>query len=117
LERYRRHAELFGTEEVYETAATDGFVAAGLGRFALALRRIDPKWRLSRGQRADLLARLQEEGEQSDHMVREYLGVSQDTLRRMRKPARRAEAGPQTGGSGTGVQVPGFAALEEVPHA
>jgi hypothetical protein len=104
LERLRRHAELYGTEEVYEVAAADGFAAADLGRLALALRTIDPKWRLSHEQRDRLLVRLQEE-DLPDRKLREYLGISQDTLRRLRNPARRAEKRRQKRDSAIGPQI------------
>jgi hypothetical protein len=94
--RLRRHAELYGSEQVFEVAASDGLSPTDLGALTLALRRIDGDWRLSRAQRADLLARL--DGERlSDRRLREYLGISQDTLRRMRDPAVSAALRPQNG--------------------
>lgn len=86
LKRFRRHAELYGSEEVYDVAAGDGLDSLDLARLALALRHIDPRWRLSADQRANLLGRLDGFG-LPDQEVRRYLGVSQDTLRRMREPA------------------------------
>ncbi len=84
--RFRRHAQLYSCECVYEVAVADGFDAIELGQLALALRTVDPKWRLDRDQRADLLARLEGRG-LDDRTLRRYLGTGQDTLRRMRQGA------------------------------
>lgn len=93
LRRYRRHAELYGScDSVYEVAATDGFDPLELGQLALALRALDGQWRLERHQREDLYQRLEGVG-LDDRTLRRYLGVGQDTLRRMRKAAS------QSGGS------------------
>jgi hypothetical protein len=34
----------------YEVAAEEGFTAVELGQLALALRTVDPRWRLSHGE-------------------------------------------------------------------
>lgn len=86
VRRYRRHAEIYGPECVYEVAAADGFDPLELGQLALALRAVDRQWRLDRDQRDDLLHRLQG-CDVDDQTLRRYLGVSQDTLRRMRQDA------------------------------
>ena len=86
VRRYRRHVELYGSECVYEAAAADGFEPIELGQLALALRTIDSRWRLDRDQRADLLHRLEGRG-LDDKTLRRYLGIAQDTLRRMRQDA------------------------------
>lgn len=50
LNAYRRHAERFGPECVFETAMCD-LSAVPLGRLSLHLQRIDPEWR-PRGARS-----------------------------------------------------------------
>lgn len=86
VRRYRRHAELYGCESVFEAAASDGFDSLELGQLALALRTIDNRWRLGHDQRADLLRRL-EGRDLDDRTLRGYLGIGRDTLRRMRQAA------------------------------
>jgi hypothetical protein len=104
FDRFIRHAERFGTEEVFEVAAADGFTATELGRLTLALRRVDPDWRLSRDQREDLFAELDAAGV-PDRRLREFLGISQKTLSRERNRSRRAEKNGQNGDPGIGVQI------------
>ena len=89
VRRYRRHVELYGSECVYEAAAGDGFDPIELGQLALALRTVDRRWRLDRDQRADLLHRLEGRG-LDDKTLRRYLGIGQDTLRRMRQGASQS---------------------------
>lgn len=47
LSGYIRHAEHFGTEEVFETALDEGLTMKDLGFLALRLQNLDPKWKLT----------------------------------------------------------------------
>ena len=84
LADYVKHAEQFGTECVYETAAELGLAAAELGYLARHLRRIDKTWRLATEHRDHLILGLVTEGI-ADKEIRDMAGVSQDTLARLRK--------------------------------
>jgi hypothetical protein len=44
VDRFARHAQLYGVEFVFEVAARDGFTPAELVRLARRLVHIDPKW-------------------------------------------------------------------------
>lgn len=44
VDRFARHAQLYGVEFVFEAAAADGFTPAELVRLARRLVRIDPGW-------------------------------------------------------------------------
>lgn len=56
LDRYERHAQRFGTEMVWETAAglvgpePPDLTVRELGALSLYLQRIDPAWRLPKGE-------------------------------------------------------------------
>lgn len=57
LEEFVRHAERYGSELVYETAA--GFLEPEeLGLLSLALQRLDRKWRLAPAQKTKLALAL-----------------------------------------------------------
>lgn len=47
LAGYIRQAEHYGTEEVFETALDDGLDWEDLGKLALRLQNLDPKWKLT----------------------------------------------------------------------
>jgi hypothetical protein len=46
VHRYARHAKLYGTELVFETARAEGWPIGRLAALSLALQQIDPKWRI-----------------------------------------------------------------------
>jgi hypothetical protein len=46
VERFARHAQLYGVEFVFEAATENGFTAEELGRLARRLAHLDPKWRM-----------------------------------------------------------------------
>ena len=84
LEQYRRHAERFGTECVYETAEGLGLSALELGHLARHLRRIDPRWRLTATQRDQLIADLLAERLRTAEIAH-MAGVSEKTVSRTRQ--------------------------------
>lgn len=47
LEGYVRHAEYYGTDEVFETACDGGLPLRDLGFLALRLQNLDSKWKLT----------------------------------------------------------------------
>lgn len=47
LEGYIKHAEHYGTEEVFESALDNGLDLRQLGWLALRLQNLDPKWKLT----------------------------------------------------------------------
>lgn len=47
LEGYVRHAEHYGTSEVFETALDEGLCLEDLGKLALRLQNLDPQWKLT----------------------------------------------------------------------
>lgn len=101
-----RHAELYGAEEVYETAEQCGWDFQQLGRLAMQLRRIDRErrltgrddyrsaargvmltpdpWRLDAERRERLVLGLLEAG-LPDRRVRDMAGVGQDFVRTRRR--------------------------------
>jgi hypothetical protein len=102
-----RHAELFGPELVFETAAGDGFGALELGRLSLQLQRVDRQravregrrragWRLERAAARGLAAGLL--GERlPDRRVAEMATCSVRTVRALRAEVReiRSTGRPQ----------------------
>ena len=58
VDRLRKHASLYSTECVYETAELAGMEALELGRLARGLSEVEARWRLDRDQQARLAKRL-----------------------------------------------------------
>ena len=64
VHKYRRHAQLYGTSKVYETACQDGFTPARRAGLAAYLAKLEPRerraspWQLTRDQRERLLTDL-----------------------------------------------------------
>ena len=83
LDAYRRHAERFGTECVFETAMCD-LSAVPLGRLSLHLQRIDPEWRPEPLDRSAFACQLIEAGVRRDRAC-EMAMVSARTVRRRAK--------------------------------
>lgn len=102
LQRYRRHAQLYGCDYLFEAATEDGFEPLELGQLALALRTVDPKWRLSREQAMDLAVSLASDG-RSDKDIRKMCGISQPQAREARSRATKSES---FGHSGPAPQMP-----------
>ena len=96
LEQFVRHAEKFGTEQVYETAEQIGL--SETDSLALHLRRIDSKWSLGPDQQARLLDKLWERG-LPNHKVSEYTGIP------LRTVERASALRPKTG-SGNRINKP-----------
>jgi hypothetical protein len=46
VDRFARHAQLYGVEFVFEAATENGFTAEELRRLARRLAHLDPKWRM-----------------------------------------------------------------------
>jgi len=95
LQRYRRHAQLYGCEDIYEVAASDGLEPLQLGYLALALRTVDPKWRLTRAEAMDLAVTLVGSG-CSDKDIRKMAGISQPTVSKAHSRAAKTESFGQT---------------------
>lgn len=91
VQRFRRHAQLYGCDDVYEVAAADGLGPVELGQLALALRSVDPKWRLSRADAMELAAALAAAG-CPDKKIRQLAGISQPTVREARSRAAQSES-------------------------
>jgi hypothetical protein len=91
VQRYRRHAQLYGCDDVYDVAAADGLEPIELGQLALALRTVDPKWRLSRCQAMDLAVALVRAG-CPDKKIRELARISQPTVREAHCRAAESES-------------------------
>ena len=91
VQRYRRHAQLYGGEELFETALDEGIGALELGRLALALRHVDSDWRLTRAQAMDLAVALVSAG-CADKDIRSMAGISQPTVREARCRAASGES-------------------------
>jgi hypothetical protein len=47
LEGYIRHAEHYGTDEVFETALDEGLGLRDVAQLAIKLQYIDPRWKLT----------------------------------------------------------------------
>lgn len=82
-----RHAEHYGTDEVYETARDNyGFAAIHLGQLAMQLRRISrertekPRWELDTYNRVCLMERLFA-AEVSVARIADMVGVTLQTVR------------------------------------
>jgi hypothetical protein len=58
LAEFVRHAERYGSELVYETAAAGYLEPEELGLLSLALQRLDRKWRLAPAQKTKLALAL-----------------------------------------------------------
>jgi hypothetical protein len=94
LDQFVRHAERFGTEFVFETAAAR-LGSPDLGHLARHLRRIDRRWRLSPADRAALAAGLVVAGIKTVDIV-DLAGVSYSTVASLRAAGRGvAETTPQ----------------------
>lgn len=87
LDEFIRHAERYGSECVYETAAEGHLDAQELGTLSLALQRIDRKWRLPYRRRAALALALCDIG-LPHARVCEMAQVSRATLHRLRQDAQ-----------------------------
>ena len=95
VQRYRRHAQLYGCDGLFGVAASDGLEPLDLGQLAVELRTVDPKWRLSREQAMDLAVALVGAG-CNDQDIREMAGVSQPTVREAHSRAAESESFGQT---------------------
>jgi hypothetical protein len=91
--RFVRHAELYGTAEIFEVAERS-LSPADLGALALRLSRLDAKWRLGRDQREQLIAALLDSG-MPDKDIRRMCCVSQPTVRKARSRAASGERNGQ----------------------
>jgi len=109
-----KHAEKFGTAEVYETATAMGFSALELGYLVRHLRRIDKSWRLESAQRTRLVRELLE-ANVADKEIRDMAGVSQDTVARLRKGREPADPGVENG-STIGREVRRLSWDKECPY-
>lgn len=89
LEEFIRHAERYGSELVYETAAAGYLDPEQLGLLSLALQRLDRKWRLPPAQRAALALALAEL-RLPQARVCEMAQLSRATLHRLRQQAQEA---------------------------
>jgi hypothetical protein len=89
LDQYVRHAELYGTECVYETAEQTGL--SDLPYLPPHLRRIDKNWRLNSEQRDRLLHRMIEGGVKYA-AISEATGVPLRTVERTGSLLRKSEA-------------------------
>jgi hypothetical protein len=81
LNRYVHHAERWGTECIYETAASE-FGAIELAHLADRLRHIDPKWRLDRNRRDVLIVGLDRAGVPAKR-ISDQIGVDVRTVRQV----------------------------------
>jgi hypothetical protein len=83
IEGYARHAERYGTAEVYETAKAE-LETLDLGRLCLRLRHIDSRWKLSQTEVRWLAAALLKE-QLSDKRTAAMATCSVRTVRRIRE--------------------------------
>src|SRR5690348_403345 len=89
FQRYIKHIERYGTEQVYETAEGE-LDPHELGQLARRLRSIEPpsrwskRWRLTKEQADRLLGQLDELGV-SDKTIMKYLDMSRNTLKAARE--------------------------------
>lgn len=88
LDQFVRHAQLYGTDMVYETAQSY-LPPIQCGWLVEHLRRLDKRWSLDRDCKERLLNGLLD-AETSDKTIRELLGISQPTLRKYRVARTRA---------------------------
>lgn len=88
LEEFVRHAERFGSELVYDTAA-DYLEPDELGLLSLALQRIDRKWRLTPEQKRRLALALIE-SPLPDARICEMSQLHRATLHRLRQEHEQA---------------------------
>ncbi len=99
LAEFVRHAERYGSELVYETAAEGYLEPEELGLLSLALRRLDRRWRLSPQQRRKLALALCERRLPLARVC-EMAQLSRATLHRLRQQAEQgaqpAESGPDS---------------------
>lgn len=80
LEGYVHHAEHYGVEEVFETALDGGLGLRDLGRLALRLQNLDPRWKLTpEAQRLFALALVQ--NGKSDRDAARMVGCRPATVR------------------------------------
>lgn len=91
LRRLVRHAELYGTDEIYEVALEAGLSADELGSLARRLPNIEKGWRLSRAQAGDLAVELIRTGVR-DRDILETCRISRPTLREAHSKAVDCES-------------------------
>jgi hypothetical protein len=91
LRRLVRHAELYGTDEVYEVALEIDLAADELGSLARRLPNIDKSWRLSRAQAGDLAVKLIRVG-MRDRDILDTCRISRPTLREAHSKAADCES-------------------------
>ena len=89
LAEFVRHAERFGSELVYDTAA-DYLEPDERGLLSLALQRIDRKWRLTPGQKRTLALALLE-SPLPDARICEMSQLHRATLHRLRQEGDHAD--------------------------
>lgn len=80
MDKYIKHATKFGTDQVFETAREDGMSPGDLGKLALELQRINPKYRISRPDAHWLMAKLI--GKVPDERLAEMCGVTVPTVQK-----------------------------------
>lgn len=85
VERYARHARLYGTEQVFETAMTE-LTDVQLGGLSLRLQAMKPSWRPD-GDRVAFAERLIGAGLSSEQACRRAM-ISRSTLRRAQVPGQ-----------------------------
>jgi len=95
LDEYVRHAERFGVEVIYETAAELNLEPRDLGHLARHLRRVDRRWRLSPTNRHRLAGLLVAAGVKAAD-VAEMAAVPRSTVATLRAASPRpADPAPQ----------------------
>ena len=90
-DRLVRHAELYGTAEVFETAEAAGLGAEELGSLARRLPNIDKRWKLTRAQADNLAVRLIRAGMPDKDILR-TCSISRPTLREAHSYAVKSES-------------------------
>jgi hypothetical protein len=99
LEEFIRHAERFGAECAYETAAEGYLDAEELGILSLSLQRLDRHWRLKPAQRI-VLAKALIAARLPLNQICEMAQISRTTLFRLRtesaEVAEPAKSAPET---------------------
>jgi hypothetical protein len=92
LDAYRRHAERFGAECVFETAVGDLSVV-DLGRLSIRMQKLDPRWRVP-ADRAQFAGDLIDAGEPLDRACRMAM-ISRTTLWREKVLGDRGQVADQ----------------------
>ena len=83
LDQFIRHAERYGSELIYETAAAGYLDYREPAALSLALQRIDRRWKLSRDQQTRLALALDQTG-LPDAEICASAQLSRTTLHRLR---------------------------------